>query len=392
MTTLLIIIYVTFISLGLPDAILGSAWPAMYLDLNSTIPAAGIMAMIVSGGTIISSLFSAKLIDKFGTSKVTTFSVLLTAAGLLGIAFTPNFFIMCLLGIPLGLGAGAVDSALNNFVALHYNAKHMNWLHCFWGVGATAGPIIMSFFLIKQSGWQTGYLLISFLQFILVIGLFFSLPLWKKADRKEIAHGEKENTNLRSLIKIPGAKPALLGFFCYCAIEMIAGLWGSSYLVIHKGMSAATAAKWVAFFYMGITIGRFISGLMTMRLNNVIMIRIGQVFIILGAISMLMPYNNSFQVVGLMLLGLGCAPIFPSMLHETPNRFGRKVSQGIMGIQMATAYVGSTFMPPLVGYITNQIGFGIFPVIIIFFGIIMILSTESINRLLSKRKMDVEHG
>lgn len=394
MTTLLIIIYITFISLGLPDAILGSAWPAMYLDLNSTIPAAGIMAMIVSGGTIVSSLFSAKLIDKFGTSKVTTFSVLLTAVGLLGIAFTPNFFVMCLLGIPLGLGAGAVDSALNNFVALHYNAKHMNWLHCFWGVGASAGPIIMSFFLMKQSGWQTGYLFISILQFILVIGLFFALPLWKKADHKESVQEEKVNTSLKSLVKIPGAKPALLGFFCYCAIEMTAGLWGSSYLVLHKGISTVTAAKWVAFYYMGITIGRFISGLLVMRLNNIIMIRVGQVFLVLGAILMMMPYSNNFQVAGLMLLGLGCAPIFPSMLHETPNRFGRKVSQGIMGIQMATAYVGSTFMPPLVGYITNQVGFGIFPVIIIFFGIIMIVSTESINRLLSKRKMDVhvEHG
>lgn len=385
MTTLLIIIYVTFISLGLPDAVLGSAWPAMYLDLNSTIPAAGIMAMIVSGGTIVSSLLSAKLIDKFGTSKVTTFSVFMTAVGLLGIAFTPNFFIMCLLGIPLGLGAGAVDSALNNFVALHYNAKHMNWLHSFWGVGATAGPMIMSFFLMKQSGWQAGYLFISILQFILVIGLFFSLPLWKKADHKEIIHGEKVHTNLRTLIKIPGAKPALLGFFCYCSIEMITGLWGSSYLVLHKGMTAATAAKWVALFYMGITIGRFISGLMTMRLNNIMMIRIGQVLIVLGGISMLMPYSNNFQVLGLMLLGLGCAPIFPSMLHETPNRFGKRVSQGIMGIQMATAYVGSTFMPPVVGYITNQVGFSIFPVIIILLGIIMILSTEKINSLITKR-------
>lgn len=386
MTTLLIIIYVTFISLGLPDAVLGSAWPEMYLDLNSTIPAAGIMAMIVSGGTIISSLFSAKLIDTFGTAKVTVISVTMTAFGLLGISFTPNFFVMCLLGIPLGLGAGAVDSALNNFVALHYNAKHMNWLHSFWGVGATVGPLIMSFFLMKQSGWQAGYLFISILQFILVIGLFLTLPLWKKAGHTEIATEEKVNTSLKDLVKIPGAKPALVGFFCYCAIEMIAGLWGSSYLVLHKGMSAATAAKWVAFFYLGITIGRFISGLMAMRLNNIMMIRIGQVFIVLGAFLMLISYSNHFQVVGLLLLGLGCAPIFPSMLHETPNRFGRKISQGIMGIQMATAYVGSTFMPPLVGYITGQVGFGLFPVIILLFGITMILATEKINKLLAKKQ------
>lgn len=385
MTTLLIIIYITFISLGLPDAVLGSAWPKMYLDLHSTIPAAGIMTMIVSGGTIVSSLYSGKLIHKFGTSKVTTFSVLLTAFGLLGISFTPNLFIMCLFGIPLGIGAGAVDSGLNNFVALHYKAKHMNWLHCFWGIGATAGPMIMSFFLMKQNGWQTGYLLISIIQFLLVICLFLSFPIWRKNELKEMSHEKNKHTNLRSLIKLPGAKSALLGYFCYCAVEAVTGLWAGSYLVLNKGMSVSTAALWVSLFYVGITAGRFISGLMAVKINNINMIRIGQVLVVFGAILMLIPYSNNLQLIGLILLGLGCAPIYPSMLHETPNRFGKSVSQGIMGIQMATAYIGSTFIPPVVGFITNEVGFGIFPIIIVSLGVLMIFSTENINHLLSKK-------
>ena len=387
MTALLIIIYITFISLGLPDAVLGSSWPTMHMDLHASIPLAGVMAMIISGGTIISSLFSSKFIHKFGTAKVTAVSVFMTAIGLLGISFTPNFLIMCILGIPLGLGAGAVDSALNNFVALHYNAKHMNWLHCFWGIGATAGPMFMSLFLAQQNGWRTGYLLISIIQFVLVLCLLITLPMWKRANNGEEINEKKDTTGITTLIKIPGAKSALLGFFCYCAIEMTAGLWGSSYLVLHKGISATTAAIWVSFFYIGITFGRFLSGFLTVKINNLNMIRIGQSLVILGALLMIIPFSNTTQVIGFVVLGLGCAPIFPSMLHETPNRFGKRISQGIMGIQMATAYVGSTFMPPIVGYVSNKIGFGIFPFIIAIIGVIMFLSTENINRLLSKREI-----
>lgn len=220
MTMLLVIIYITFISLGLPDAVLGSAWPKMYVDLHAGIASAGIMTMIISGGTIISSLLSNRLISKFGTAKITVVSVLMTAIGLLGISITPNFFIMCLLGIPLGLGAGAVDSALNNFVAVHYNAKHMNWLHCFWGIGATAGPMLMSFFLMKENGWRSGYMLIGIFQLILVIGLFFSLPIWKKFNNVKKEHAKKEIIGFPALIKLSGAKSAFLGFFCYSSIPL----------------------------------------------------------------------------------------------------------------------------------------------------------------------------
>lgn len=385
MTTLLIIIYITFISLGLPDAVLGSSWPTMHVDLHTSIPAAGMVAMIVSGATIISSLYSSKLIHIFGTAKLTVVSVCMTALGLLGISFTPSYFVLCLLAIPLGLGAGAVDAALNNFVALHYHAKHMNWLHCFWGIGATGGPMLMSLFLAKENGWRTGYLVISIIQFTLVLALFVTLPMWKRADHSEGIEERKQPAKLKTLVKIKGAKSALLGFFSYSAVELTAGLWGSSYFVLHKGVSATTAAIWVSFFYIGITVGRFLAGLMTARFNNIHMIRIGQSLVLLGALFMILPFSNITQVIGFIILGLGCAPIYPAMLHETPHRFGKGLSQGIMGIQMAVAYVGATFMPPLIGYISNQIGFGIFPFIIVMIGVIMFLATENINRLLVVR-------
>lgn len=391
MTLLLVIIYITFISLGLPDAILGSAWPKMYTSLHTGIASAGIMTMIISGGTIISSLFSNQLITRFGTAKVTIVSVFMTAVGLLGISVTPTFLIMCLLGIPLGLGAGAVDSALNNFVAVHYKARHMNWLHCFWGIGATAGPMLMSFYLLQQNGWRSGYLLIGVFQIALVIGLFFTLPIWKKHTKMEASPGRKETIRLTSLIKISGARSAFLGFFCYSSIEMIVGLWGSSYLVLFKGVTASTAAIWIALFYIGITLGRFISGIMTYKVNNRNMIRIGQFLVFSGFIFLLLPVWMNFQLVGFILIGLGCAPIYPSMLQETPNRFGRKVSQGIMGIQMAIAYIGSTFMPPLVGYFSTQLGFGILPIIIASLLMVMILATENSNRLLLRKESFLQY-
>lgn len=382
LTILLIIIYIAFISLGLPDAILGSAWPMIHQDLNVSISSAGIATMIISGGTIISSLFSEKLIRRFGTGKVTTLSVMLTAAGLIGIYFSPSFLWICLLGVPLGLGAGAVDSALNNFVALHYEAKHMNWLHCFWGIGATAGPFIMSLFLLKENGWRMGYMTIGIIQAILVICLFISLPLWKKFESEPNPAVESQSAiKITTLLKQPGARPALLAFFCYCAVELTTGLWGSSFLVVSKGLSTEAAAKWISFYYLGITIGRFLAGFIAMRLDNQKMIRLGQILCIGGAVFLLIPSSTVFQLVGLILIGLGCAPIYPAMLHETPNRFGKELSQSIMGIQMATAYVGSTFMPPLFGLLANLTGFTVLPFFLLILIVIMLLASERVSQI-----------
>ncbi len=382
LTLLLIIIYISFISLGLPDAILGSAWPMIHQDLNVPVSYAGVITMIISGGTIISSLFSEKLIRKLGTGKVTAFSVLLTALGLLGVFLSPNFIWICLLAIPLGIGAGSVDSALNNFVALHYKAIHMNWLHSFWGVGATSGPLIMSIFLLKENGWRLGYATIGSIQAILVICLFFSLPLWKKFESD---NSEKVTTNegvkVSTLIKLPGAKPALVSFFCYCAVELTTGLWVSSYLVIINGFSAEKAAKWVSLYYLGITVGRFLAGFISIKLNNKQMIRIGQVICVTGGILLSITFSSYIQLIGLICIGLGCAPIYPAMLHDTPNRFGKELSQGIMGIQMATAYVGSTFMPPFFGAISKFIGFEILPYFLLVLMLLMLIMTERVNKI-----------
>lgn len=380
-TILLTIIYIAFISLGLPDAILGSAWPMIYQDLNVPISAAGIFTMIVSGGTIASSFFSAKLIKRFGTGKVTAFSVCLTAVGLIGIYFSPSFLWICLMGIPMGIGAGAVDSALNNFVALHYEAKHMNWLHCFWGIGATAGPFIMSMYLFQENGWRMGYATIGIIQAVLVVCLIFSLPLWKKFEGNK-AEEEETTTDIKvkDLLKIKGAKPAFIAFFCYCAVELTTGLWASSYLVVSKGIQAEKAAKWVSLFYLGITVGRFLAGFLAMHFDNKKMIRMGQVICICGTVLLLMPFSNYLQLIGLILIGLGCAPIYPAMLHETPNRFGKEISQGIMGIQMATAYVGSTFMPPLFGMLAKATTFEMLPYFLFILVLIMLVTSERVSK------------
>lgn len=377
---LLIIIYISFISLGLPDSLLGSAWPAMHKDFLVPVSYAGVISMIITGGTIISSFLSGKLIKHFGTGKVTFISVFITAISLFGFFMFPHFYSLCILAIPLGFGAGAVDSALNSFVALHYKAKHMNWLHCFWGIGATLGPIIMSVFLKNNNYWRGGYLTISILQFCLVIILFLSLSRWSKIENIELRNASYEKLkSTKNPYKVPGVKIALLSFFCYCATEASTGLWGSSFLVQVKKVPNDIAARWVSLFFLGITIGRFISGFITLKISNVKLIRLGQFICGVGTIILMLPLSNVFSMFGFILIGLGCAPIFPSMLHDTPVHFGKDISQSIMGIQMAFAYMGTTFMPPLLGIISSKLSFEIFPVFILFFIIVMTISTEKLK-------------
>lgn len=376
-TFLLIIIYISFISLGLPDSILGSAWPQIHSSIGVSLSLAGVLSMIVSSGTIISSLFSEKLIRRFGTGKVTAISVFMTAVALFGYYLSPHFVWLCIFAIPLGLGAGSVDSALNNFVALHYEAKHMSWLHCFWGIGATAGPIIMSLYLGKSKGWRNGYLTIAIIQFCLVVVLFAALPLWKTFQQKhEEASEAAQSISIISLLKIKGAKPTLTAFFCYCAVESTCGLWGSSYFVQYKNISIENAAKWISFFYFGITLGRLLSGFLTYKLSSKNIIRSGQITCFTGTVVLLLPFATYFQLCGIILIGLGCAPIFPSMLHETPNRFGKELSQAIMGIQMACAYIGATVMPPLFGLLAEKINIQLYPYYLMILVVIMIVFSE----------------
>lgn len=375
---LLALIYVSFISLGLPDSLLGSAWPQMQESLGVSLSLGGVISFLITASTILSSLMSHQVIQRFGTGAVTMCSVALTALALLGFSLSNSFFVLCLWAIPYGLGAGSVDAALNNFVALHCKAKHMSWLHCFWGIGATGGPYIMGLCLSRGMGWQAGYRTISFLQIALTLILLLSLPLWKKQELP-LSGGETvrpQTPQWGKLLKRPGVKAALTAFFFYSALELTTGLWGSSYMVAVRGIPAETAAKWISLFYLGITAGRFFSGFLTLRFSDDAMVRLGEITAIVGILLILLPLHNLFLCLGLILTGLGCAPIYPSLLHATPQRFGKSLSQSLMGTQMAISYLGSTTMPPVSGFLSEKISMGLYPVLLLVFALCMTILTE----------------
>ena len=360
MQLLLVIIYLAFISLGLPDALLGAAWPTMYPEFSVPVSYAGVISVIISMGTITSSLLSDRLTYRFGPGKVTAFSVAMTALALLGFSVSRSFWMLCLLAIPYGLGAGGVDASLNNYVALHYSSRHMSWLHCMWGVGASVGPYIMGWVLAGGNHWSGGYRIVGILQVVLSIGIFMSLGLWKRPEA--VAAGESKAQPLSRVLQIPGAKEIMIAFFCYCALEQTAGLWASSYLVLYKGVDAQTAASFASMFYIGITVGRFFNGFLTAKFSDTQLIRLGQGIIALGVAALLLPLGAGVSLVGLILVGVGCAPIYPCIIHSTPVHFGEENSQAMVGVQMASAYCGSLLMPPIFGLIANHISAGLLPV------------------------------
>ncbi len=452
-TLLLIIIYIAFISLGLPDALLGAAWPVMQPDLAVPYSLAGLAQMTISGGTIVSSAFSGRFLKKFGTGRVTAVSVALTAAALFGFALTPSFWWLFAAAVPLGLGAGAVDSGLNAFVAAHYESRHMSWLHSFWGIGALSGPLVLSFLLSRGLPWRRGYLSIGIFQVILVAVLIFAVPLWEKvrargsvaggAERKaekedlaapnedrsekagrddgregvgleepqsETTQGESSNmarqfddfrheevlaegtqsvsarpdsTSNRSLfstLKIKGVSFALITFLFYCGMESTMGLWGGSYLFLMKNLDPAAAARWVSLFYASITLGRFLTGFITFKLSNKTLVRWGGITILFGVVLLLLPLPTVVSLIGFLLIGLGCAPIFPCMLHETPVNFGPADSQAIMGFQMAVAYVGASFLPPIFGFISSATSMALFPLFLLAYITLLLLNSEALRR------------
>lgn len=389
---LLAIIYLAFISLGLPDSLLGSAWPTMYQQFDVPVSYAGIISMIIALGTIFSSLQSDRLTRRFGTAKVTAVSVGITATALFGFSISNSFWMLVLWAIPYGLGAGGVDASLNNYVALHYSSKHMSWLHCMWGVGASVGPYIMSYAMTGGKGWNMGYRYISFIQIALTIALFISLPLWKKnpgvspaTDTPE-AKNEKNTTDngksltLKEIFAIPGAKEVLVTFFCYCALEQTTGLWASSYLALYRGLTEEVAASYAALFFLGITLGRGISGFVTMKLSDTAMIRLGQAIILLGIIAILLPFSTTLSLIGLVLIGLGCAPVYPCIIHSTPSNFGADRSQALIGVQMAFAYIGTCLMPPVFGLIANYIHISLFPFFLLAILVLMYVMYEKMLR------------
>ena len=397
---LLAVIYLAFISLGLPDALLGSGWPTMYTQLQVPFSYAGIISMIISAGTIVSSFFSDRLTRKFGAGLVTAVSVLLTAGALFGFSVSDSFYLLCIMAIPYGLGAGAVDAALNNYVALHYSSRHMSWLHCFWGVGAAVSPYIMGFCLGKGLGWSRGYFSVSMIQIVITAILFISLPLWKsRTDEKEggiepkCAEAEQIQTDqtkaasskalsLREILRIKGAPYILITFFAYSAMETTTGLWASSYLVQYLLMEPEKAAKFASFFYLGITVGRFLCGFVADRMGDKALIRLGGGIVGAGILLVLIPFPvTTPALLGLVIIGFGCAPVYPAIIHSTPFYFGKENSQALIGIQMACAYVGSTFMPPLLGTLAARIGIWLYPVFLLVFEVLMVLTSEKLNRI-----------
>ncbi len=384
---LLAIIYMSFISLGLPDTLLGSGWPVMHIELGTPISMAGVISMIIAGGTIVSSLLSDKMTRKLGAGMVTAISVCMTAVALLGFSLSGSIWQLCLWAIPYGLGAGAVDAALNNFVAIHYAARHMSWLHCFWGIGTTISPFIMSYCLAGDLGWQMGYRIVFLIQIVLTAILFISLPIWKKKEAEYHESGdnvEAVHLGISGVFKLCGVKYVLLAFFCYCAIETTAGLWASSYLVEARGVDAETAALFASLFYLGITFGRFVNGFVADKLGDKTLIRVGLVVILAGIVMVALPWNT-LSLAGLVVAGIGCAPVYPSIIHSTPENFGRENSQAIVGIQMASAYVGSTLMPPIFGLIANHISIGLYPYVLAVIAVLMLCMTEALNKIMKNR-------
>lgn len=380
MSFLLGIIYLSFISLGLPDALLGAAWPNMYPEFQVSVSYAGIISMIIALGTIISSLQSERLTKKFGTGKVTTVSVGITALALWGFSISHSFILLCLWAIPYGLGAGCVDASLNNYVALHYASKHMSWLHCMWGIGAAFGPYIMGAVLTGGTAWNTGYRIISVLQIVLTAVLILSLPKWKKQNTLSEETSSETAVSLKEILAIPGAKAIMVCFFCYCGVEQTTMLWASSYLNLAKGVDAKTAASFAGMFCIGITIGRGINGFIAMKLKDRQMIRMGQAIILTGIIVMILPFGQAVSLIGFSLIGLGCAPIYPCIIHSTPEHFGTARSQAIIGVQMASAYIGTCLMPPLFGLIANHISIRLLPLYLLILLALMVYMHEMLER------------
>ncbi|MBQ8595527.1 MAG: MFS transporter [Oscillospiraceae bacterium] len=375
---LLAMIYISFISLGLPDALLGGAWPTMHNEFGVPVSYAGIISMIICMGTIASSLMSERMTKRFGTGKVTAMSVALTAAALFGFSASNSFIMLCIIAVPYGLGAGGVDASINNYAAIHYASRHLSWLHCMWGIGASTGPYLLAAAMTKGS-WNLGYRWVAILQIILTAVLFLTLPLWKEEKSFGEISEKTKPLSIKEVFAIPGAKEVMAAFFCYCALESTAGLWASSYLVLEHGVSEETAAALATLFYTGITVGRGISGFVTYKLSDKNMIRLGQIIIAAGILLIILPFGGKTAMAGIVLVGLGCAPIYPCVIHSTPAHFGVDKSQAIVGVQMACAYIGSCFMPPLFGILANNVSAALFAPYMALILVVMIVAMEKLN-------------
>ncbi len=378
---LLAIIYLCFISLGLPDSLLGAAWPTIYQDFNIPVSYAGIISVLISLCTIISSLFSDKLTKRFSPSVVTVASIILSATSLFGFFLSNSFYLLVIFAIPYGLGAGGVDAALNNFVALNFKSKHMSWLHAMWGLGATISPYLMGFAL-TNSTWNNGYLIVSIIQFSIAFFVFLTLPKWKN-NKEELIEKNTKSLSFKQIFLIPGSVSCFVMFFCYCALEQTTMLWASSYLVENNQMDKDLAAMLASLFCIGITLGRIINGFLTLKKSDKFLINLGLKIIVLGVGLLFIPFTFT-TIIGFILIGLGCAPIYPSIISLTPNLFGKENSQSFIGIQMAFAYLGTLLMPPLFGIFADNISVSLLPLYLFIILIIMIVMNILTNKMTKK--------
>ena len=381
MTALLVIIYVSFISLGLPDSVLGSVWPQMQPDLHAGVALAGYISMTITAGTVVSSILSDRLVRRFGVGRVTAVSVLMTAAALLGFALSPGVPWLFAFAVPLGLGAGSVDVALNNFVALRYEARHMSWLHCFWGIGASTGPMIAAAALRAGGSWRTGYGLIAALQGALCIALFCALPLWRRAgDSAQVSAAAAQTEPPARLPRTRGTLPLMLGFLFYCAMENTGGLWGATFIHDRYALAPSDAALTSTLYFSALTLGRIAAGFAASRWQDRRLIRIGLCISAAGLLLVLSAGQAELAMGGIFLMGFGFAPVYPAMLHATPTYFGPELSQRVMGLEMAFAYVGSTCFPPLFGALADRVGTGIYPGFLLICLLLAAMGTETVNR------------
>ena len=359
LSLLLPVIYLAFISMGLPDSMLGSAWPSMYTGLGVGVSACGLISTLITASTVVSSLLCDRLHARFGTGRIVAVSTGITALSLLGFSLSSQYWMLCLIAIPYGLGAGSIDAVLNNYVALHYQARHMSWLHCMWGVGCSIGPMLMGRAL-TGGGWQLGYRWVAIIQAGMTLVLFISLGLWQEKPAQDGGEA-RQSLTLKQALRVPGALEAMLGFLAYCGMESTTGLWAASYLTLQRGVSPAEAASWASLFYLGITVGRLLCGFLTLRLDDRRMMTLGQWGMLAGIVLLALPLPSPFALAAMVVIGMGCAPVYPSMIHDTPRLFGQQRSQSLIGLQMASAYVGSALMPPLFGLLGQNVSFGLYP-------------------------------
>lgn len=386
-TILLIIIYISYIGLGIPDSLIGVAWPAIYREFDIPVSAVSMITLLISGGTIVSSFFSSRIINHFGTGKVTAISTAMTAASLLGFSSSHNLIWLCLCAIPLGLGAGSIDTALNNYAALHYKATHMSFLHCFYGVGISVSPYIMSLALSDDLNWRRGYRVAFYIQLFIALISILSLPVWNLVQKTAFREEKPRNITFTELLKIPGIKAQYCVFLSSCAIESVCLVWGSTFLVNARGMSAASAAGFITFYYVGMAVGRFLSGILAEKLSSWTIIRIGQTIALSAIILLLIPNSDILAIIGFSGLGLGNSVVFPNMTHLTPKNFGADISQSVIGTQMAFSNTGILLSPPFFGFLERQLGITFFTPFLLCLCLIMLLSTWTLMHILKQHSV-----